>query len=72
MIELAEWTVKRADELRWDPRVAEFSGLKGMVIGCQKRSGWELLGVRLAEFDLSDRLSDLQTWVRLIAEQLAD
>jgi hypothetical protein len=72
LIELAEWTVKRADELRWDPRVAEFSGLKGMVIGCQKRSGWELLGVRLAEFDLSDRLSDLQTWVGLIAEQLAD
>ncbi len=72
LIELAEWTVKRADELKWDPRVAEFSGLKGMVIGCQKRSGWELFGVRLAEFDLSDRSPDLQTWVRLIAEQVVD
>lgn len=72
LVELAQWVVRRADELKWDPRVAEFSGLKGMVIGCQKRSGWEMLGVKLAEIDLSNRSLELQTWVRLIAEQLVD
>jgi hypothetical protein len=72
LITLAEWAVRRADELKWDPRVAEFSGLKGMVIGCQKRSAWEMLGVKLAELDLSGRSMELQTWVRLIAEQLVD
>ena len=72
LIALAEWVVRRADELKWDPRVAEFSGLKGMVIGCQKRSAWEVFGVKLAEVDLGGRSVDLQTWVRLIAEQLAE
>ncbi|HMG87058.1 MAG TPA: hypothetical protein VK574_15100 [Terracidiphilus sp.] len=72
LISLAEWTVKRADELRWDSSIAEFSGLRQMVIRCQERSAWELFGVRLSEVDLSDRSSDLQTWVRLIAEQLLD
>lgn len=72
LIALAEWVVRRADELKWDPRVAEFSGLKGMVIGCQKRSGWEMFGVRLSEMDLSGRSVELQTWVRSIAEQVVD
>ena len=70
LISLAQWTAKRADELKWDPRVAEFSGLRGMVIGCQKRSAWETFGVKLAELDLTNRSSNLQTWTRLIAEQL--
>lgn len=72
LIALAEWVVRRADELKWDPRVAEFSGLKGMVIGCQKRSGWEMFGVKLAELDLSGRGAELRTWLRLIAEQLVE
>jgi hypothetical protein len=72
LIALSEWIVRRADELKWDPRVAEFSGLKGMVIGCQKRSGWEVFGVKVAELDLRGRSVELQTWVRLIAEQLVD
>jgi hypothetical protein len=72
LIALAQWVVRRADELKWDPTVAEFSGLKGMVIGCQKRSGWEMFGVKLAEMDLSGRSAELQTWVRLIAEQGVD
>ena len=72
LVALAEWVVRRADELKWDPRVAEFSGLKGMVIGCQKRSGWEVLGMKLAEINLSGRSAELQTWVRLIAEQLVE
>jgi hypothetical protein len=69
---LARWVVQRANELKWDPRVAEFSGLKGIVIGCLKRSAWEMFGVKLAGVDLSDRPPELQTWVRLIAEQLVD
>jgi hypothetical protein len=72
LIALAQWVVRRADELKWDPRTTEFSGLKGMVIGCQKRSGWEMFGVKLAEVDLSGRSAELQTWVRLIAEQFVD
>ena len=72
LIALSEWIVRRADELKWDPRVAEFSGLKGMVIGCQKRAAWETFGLKLADFDLSGRSVELQTWVRLIAEQLAE
>ena len=72
LIALAQWVVRRADELKWDPRIAEFSGLKGMVIGCQKRSGCEIFGVKLAELDLGGRSVELQTWVRLIAEQLVD
>jgi hypothetical protein len=66
LVELAEWTCKRAEELNW--RFTEFSGLKAMVIGCQKRSAWELFGLKLAELDLTDRSTDLQTYVRLIAE----
>jgi len=72
LISLAEWIARRADELKWDPRFAEFSGLKGMVIGCQKRASWEAFGVKLAQFDLSGRSPDLQTWVELISEQLVD
>ena len=70
LIALAPWTVRRADELNWF--LQGFPGLKAMVIGCQKRTAWEIFGVKLSEFDLSDRSSDLQTWVRLIAEQLVD
>ena len=72
LIALAEWIVRRADELAWDPRLKEFPGLKALVIGCQKRSGWEMFGVKMSEFDLSGRSVELQTWVRLIAEQLVD
>ncbi len=70
LIELAEWLVRRADELNWS--FCGFPGLKGLVMGCQKRSGWEILGLKLAGLDLRDRSAELQTSVRLIAEQLAD
>jgi len=72
LIALAQWTIKRADELNWNPSLKEFPGLKAMVIGCQKRSPWEIFAVKLAEEDLAGRSSDLQTWVRLVAEQLID
>lgn len=72
LIALAQCVVRRADELNWDPRLKEFPGVKAMVIGCMKRSEWEIFGVKLAELDLSDRSPELQTWARLIAEQLVD
>jgi len=70
LVVVAKWVVRRADELNWDPRLKEFSGLRAMVIGCQKRSSWEIFGVKMAELDLSGRSEELQIWVRLIAEQL--
>ncbi len=72
LIRLAQWTVRRADELNWNPSLKEFPGLKAMVIGCQKRSAWEIFGVKISELKLGGRSSDLQTWVKLIAEQLAE
>jgi hypothetical protein len=70
LVALAEWTCKRADELNW--RFKEFSGIKALMIGCLKRSAWELFGLKLSELDLIDRSTDLQTLVKLIAEQLAE
>jgi hypothetical protein len=67
---LAQWVLRRADELNW--RFCEFPGLKGMVIGCQKRSAWEMFGLKLADFDLGGRSTESQSWVSLIAEQLVD
>jgi len=72
LIALAQWTIKRADELNWHPQLAEFAGLKAMVIGCQKRSAWEIFGLQLSEFELTGRSADLKTWSRLLAEQLID
>jgi hypothetical protein len=72
LIALAQWVLKRADELKWNRSLAEFSGLKQMVITCQRRSEWEIFAVKFAEIDLSDRSADLPIWVRLLAEQLVD
>ena len=72
LIAFAQWATRRADELNWNPTLKEFPGLKAMVINCLKRSAWELFAAKLAELDLRDRSPDLQTWVKLIAEQLVD
>lgn len=72
LVTLAQWLARRADELNWNPTLKEFSGLKAMVIWCQKRSAWEVFGLKLAEMDLGERSVELQTWVRLIAEQLVE
>lgn len=70
---LAQWVMRRADELECNPQLKEFSGcLKAMRIACQKRSAWEMLGVKLAELDLRERLPDLQTSLKLIAEELVN
>lgn len=67
---LAQWVMRRADELEWNPQLKEFSGLKAMRIACQKRSAWEMLGVKLAELDLHERSPDLQASLKFIAEEL--
>jgi len=72
LIALAQWTINRADKLNWNLSLKEFPGLKAMAIGCQKRSAWELFGVKVSEFNSNDRSSDLQAWVKLLAEQLVD
>jgi hypothetical protein len=60
---------RRADEVNWRPSEGR-SGLREMVLDCQKQSAWELLGCELCNLDLSSRSSDLQTWVQMIGEQL--
>jgi hypothetical protein len=42
-----------------------------MVLNCQEKSSWELLGCEFCNLDLSGRSSDLRVWVQLIGEQLA-
>lgn len=71
LLAFTQWLNKRVDELNWNRSLAEFSGLKQVVINCQKRSEWEVFGVKFSELDLSNRSPDLQTWIQLIAEQLA-
>jgi len=70
LISLARWLVRRADELDWRPTAGGWSGLREMVLNCQKGPAWELLGCELCNLDLNGRSSDLRVWVSLIGEQL--
>jgi hypothetical protein len=70
LISLARWVVRRADELDWKPTAGGWSGLREMVLNCQKKSAWELLGCEFCNLDLKPRSSDLQVWVEVIGEQL--
>jgi hypothetical protein len=71
LLALAKWFVTRADELDWRPRAEGCSGMREMVLKCQKQKSWELLGSLFCELDLRERSSDLRTWVELIGQQLA-
>jgi len=71
LVSLAQWVVRRAEEVQWWPSAGGWSGLREMVFSSQKRSAWELFGCYLSELDLSGRSQDLQIWVKLIGEQLA-
>lgn len=70
LVTLAEWLIRRAEELDW--RKSEYrSSLREVVIdSMSKEKTWELLAAELCDLDLSDRSTDLQTWVQLIGEQL--
>jgi hypothetical protein len=70
VISLTRWVVRRADELDSRPTAGGWSGLREMVLNCQKGSAWELLGCELCNLDLGGRSPDLQVWTNLIGEQL--
>lgn len=71
LISLAKWVFRRADELDWRPTSGGCSGLREMVLNCQKKLSWEILGCVFCDLDLSARSSDLKVWVNVIGEQLA-
>jgi hypothetical protein len=70
LLSLAQWVARRAHELNWRPSSEGRSGLREMVLDCQKGRAWELLGCELSNLDLSQRTPDLQVWVQMIGEQL--
>ena len=70
VISLTRWVVRRADELDWRPTAGGWSGLREMVLNCQKGSAWELLGCELCNLNLNGRSTDLQEWANLVGEQL--
>ncbi|MFZ1087313.1 MAG: hypothetical protein WAN35_20310 [Terracidiphilus sp.] len=71
LISLAKWVVRRADELDWRPTSGGCSGLREMVLNCQKKLSWEIFGCVFCNLDLGARSSDLKVWVNMIGEQLA-
>jgi hypothetical protein len=71
LISLARWVVRRADELDWRPTAGGWSGLREMVLNCQKGSSWEILGCEFCSLSLTGRSPDLRMWVEVIGEQLA-
>jgi hypothetical protein len=71
LLSMAQWVVRRADELNWRPNSEGRSGLRQMVLDCQNQRAWELLGVQLCGLDLSQRDPELQEWVALIGRELA-
>ena len=71
LISLARWVARRADEVNWRPSSEGWSGLREMVLDCQRREAWELLGSEFCDLKLSGRSSDLRVWVEMIGEQLA-
>jgi hypothetical protein len=84
LISLAQWIVRRADEIYQRPASelqqadaelkgyspAVGNGLRQMVIDCHKQSSWEALAIKFLDLDLSSRSSELQMWVRTISERL--
>jgi hypothetical protein len=86
LISLAQWVIRRPDEICESPASAlrradavseghpaiDGDGLREMVLGCQKRSAWEVLALKFTELDLSARSTDLQKWVRVVAEKIIE
>jgi hypothetical protein len=71
LISLARWVAGRADEVNWKPSSEGRSGLREMVLDCQKRKAWEVLGSEFCDLELDGRSADLRVWVEMIGEQLA-
>jgi hypothetical protein len=71
LISLARWVARRADEVNWRSSSEGRSGLREMVLDCQKRKAWEVLGSEFCDLELDGRSADLLVWVEMIGEQLA-
>jgi hypothetical protein len=71
LISLADWTMRRADELYVGPPNGN-RGLREMVVTCQKSSAWETIGLELLDLCSGLKSSVLQSRVRAIAEQILD
>lgn len=86
LISLAQWVIRRADEIFESPASAlrradaaseggssgHGDGLRQMVIGCQNQSSWEILALKFFDMDLSSRSSDLQACAQTIGEGLLE
>jgi hypothetical protein len=70
LIALAEWIVRREEELHKSSRSAFDRWLLGIAHD-PPPSPWEHLGARLADLDLNDRADRLREWVKLIGNELA-
>jgi hypothetical protein len=70
LAELAEWIVSREEEIHRNRTWAFDRWLLGIAHD-PPPSRWEHLGARLASLNLGGHTDELQSWVRLIGEQLA-
>jgi hypothetical protein len=70
LIELAEWIVRREEELHKTSTVAFDRWLTGIAHD-PPPSPWESLGRRLRGFNLDDHRIELREWVKFIGEELA-
>jgi len=70
LAELAEWIVRREEEIHKCCRYAFDRWLLGIAHD-PPPSKWEPLGTKLANLDLMGRSEKLRDWVKLIGEELA-
>ena len=70
LIDLAEWIVRREEEIHKSRRWAFDRWLLG-ISHDPPPSPWERLGERLAMLDLSSRAEQLREWVKMIGSDLA-
>ena len=71
LISLADWTMRRADELFVGPPGGN-RGLREMVVTCQNSRSWEMVAMKLLDLDLSSESDVLRARVLAIAEQMLD
>jgi hypothetical protein len=72
LIHLAEWIVRREEELAMTLRGSFDRWLLGVGGSSPPPSPWESLGDRLCTLDLSGHRLQLQEWVQLIGSNLAE
>jgi hypothetical protein len=70
MLHLAKWITEKFSEEDDRRSPAQPSELRELGMPNQKSAGWNELGLKFAELDLSMRSPELETHVRLIGEEL--